>query len=438
MKKVQACVVENCIPTPSSCVEWNGGDLEYLGICNGDSLNNIVWEIVTKLKEIAGEDISNYDVSELLSICNQKAPLEVTLISILDLIKANQVCLKEYTDSLYEQLQELFKEQGIEVNLKCYANFDNLGNPASLTRAQLDQLIINELCNHEGRLDSIEGDIVLIKQDILNLSSNTTVDELNFSTCVDAVIKPTSSQVVSVANAHCALETATGDPTDIASALSKVGADWNTEFGVTLSGLGYVLSPANMADVFGNALLIIENLRSRLAFIEDNCCAATCDDIKLGFSAVFNEDYDGIILKFTSGAGTSIPAGFTDLGSTGVVKDIDGNVETFSLTISNGYEVEIPVSGLNLNSDLEVDITAKIGTDGLVCEKCIHKTVKSSSCGYCEITATGDDGSQAVVIYEDGQTTTSVPVYPTEPTTSTTTTTTAATTTSTTTTTTAP
>ncbi len=83
MKKLNNCVVENCIPTPSSCVEWNGGDIEYLGICNGDSLNNIIWEIIAKLEDLAGEDISSFDIDTLLDICNKKAPLEINLISIL-------------------------------------------------------------------------------------------------------------------------------------------------------------------------------------------------------------------------------------------------------------------------------------------------------------------------------------------------------------------
>ena len=73
-KKVNNCNTDNCIETQSSCTIWNGGDIDYLGICNGQSINNVVWEIVTKLEDIAGDDLSSFDIDSLLDICNQKAP----------------------------------------------------------------------------------------------------------------------------------------------------------------------------------------------------------------------------------------------------------------------------------------------------------------------------------------------------------------------------
>lgn len=421
MKKVQNCVVENCIPSPTSCHYWNAGDIDYLGICNGDPLNNLIWEIVTKLQELAGEDLSQFDIEGLLDICNQKAPQEKTIASILTLVKENQICLKDYIDNLDNKLQELFQDQGIDINLKCYANFDNLGNSLSITRKELDQLIIDNLCNHKLRIESLEGKITLIQSQVNNIEENQSLDEMSVATCVDAGVKPTSQQVVAVAEAHCDLETAVGTPAHIATALSKVPSDWNTEFGLIS---GWDLTPDNMAQTFGNVLLALKNALDRIKFMEDNCCALSCDDIKLGFSAVFNEDLDGVILKFTSGAGTSIPPGFEDLGSTGTITDIDGNVESFNLTIENNAEIEVPITGLNLSEPLTINITAKIGTEGLVCQKCLSKKVMSAVCAYCEITATGEEGSSAVIIYDDNKVGGSVISTPASETTTTSTTTT--------------
>ena len=94
MKKVKSCETENCIPTPSSCIQWNGGDIDFLGICNGDWLNNILWEIITKLQEVAGEDLSGFDIDSILDLCSQKAPQEVNLLSILNVLRKNQICMK--------------------------------------------------------------------------------------------------------------------------------------------------------------------------------------------------------------------------------------------------------------------------------------------------------------------------------------------------------
>src|SRR5688572_23835991 len=122
MKKLNKCVVENCIPTPASCVEWNGGDIKALGICNGEPLTNVIWEIINKLEDITGDDLSSYDIDTLLDICNTKAPLEINLLSILNVLKSNQVCLKDYIDTLNTKLDELSQSSGVKVNLKCYAD----------------------------------------------------------------------------------------------------------------------------------------------------------------------------------------------------------------------------------------------------------------------------------------------------------------------------
>src|SRR5688572_3493496 len=220
MKKVNNCETENCIPTISSCVEWNGGTIEFLGICDGDSLNTLMWEVITKLEEIAGDDLSEFDIDGLLDICNQQAPLEVTIISILNIIKNNQICLKDFIDTLNERLNELFENTGVTVNLKCYAQFDNLGNSLSITRESLDQLIIDNLCDQKLRIETLEGKVISLQSQIDNINSNVTVDELSFGTCINASELPTSTQVINSALAFCDLETATGDSTDIASSLA--------------------------------------------------------------------------------------------------------------------------------------------------------------------------------------------------------------------------
>lgn len=387
MNKLNNCVVRNCIPTPSGCVDWDGGDIEYLGICNGTPLNTMLLEIITKLQAIAGQDLSAFDLDGLLDICALNAPEEVTLINILNLIKQNQVCLKDFINGVSKQLSDLLNQSKVTINLKCYQELDNFGNALSITRDQLDQLVINELCEHEKAIEDINGKITNLQEQINNFPTTQTVDELNFATCVDSGVKATSQQVIKVAEAHCELETATGNASNIQAALSKAPSDWNTLFN-TLPN--WNSAPVTEADYLGNALLIIGNLTTRITYMENNCCAMTCDDVKVGFTVVFNEDMSGIILSFNSGAGTSIPSGFTDQGSTGTITDILGNVQSFNLTISNNIDIEIPISGLDLSDDLKINITSKIGNGSLTCQKCLNKVVKSAVCKYCEITASED------------------------------------------------
>lgn len=393
MKKLSKTTVDNCIPTPSSCTQWTGGDIAFLGICNGDWLDNVVWEIVAKLEELAGEDLSQFDYDGLLDICNQKAPLEVNLLSLLALLRDNQICLKDYIDALNERIAELSSVNNVEVNLKCYADYDNLGNALSITRQSLDQLVIDQLCNHKGRIETIEGKIVQMQAEIAAIDPTATVEELSFPTCLDPATKPTSSQVVTTAQEVCDLKTSVGSPSQISVALSKTPADLNAEFGLIP---GWILTPASWAQNYGNLLLEVENLRQRIAFMEDNCCAANCDDVKIGFSAVMNEDQSGIVLRFIHAAGNNIPVGFTDAGSTVSVTDIDGNSLELDIVIANNAEIDIDLTGLNLLGDIDVNVTAKMTNGVILCEKCVYRKVSLPGCSFCTISAT----APVTIIYE--------------------------------------
>lgn len=400
MKKIENCTIENCIPTPSSCIDWNCGDIKFLDICNGDSLCNLIVNLANKVEDLSIDSLSDFDIASLAGVCNQFVPSEITTLSILNIVKVNEICLKDQIDTLAEQLAEISNESSVNANLKCYATADNLGNILSIDRDSFDQLTIDNLCLHKQKIESLEGLVTSLQSQINNFDSTVSVEELSFGTCINAAVLPTSTQVINTSAALCNLIISTGTTTDIATALALTPADLTAEFGLLL---GWTITPTNWAQDYGNVKLQLESLRQRVKFMEENCCAASCDDITLGFSAVYNEDSTGIIIKFTSGAGTSIPTGFEDQGSTGTITDIDGNVETFTIDIVDNFtgnnELEVPISGLNLTADVTVDITAKIGNDGLICEKCIHKTVKQAACAYCEICASGEDGSSAVVVY---------------------------------------
>lgn len=428
MKKIATCKTENCIPTPSSCIDWNCGDIEFLNICDGDPFCNVIIELSSKVEALGVDALSDFDIDALASICNQNIPLEITTLSILNLVKNNEICLNDKISILADQILGISNISAVNANLKCYATADNLGNILSIDRDSFDQLTIDNLCLHKQKIESLEGLVTSLQSQINNFDSTVSVEELSFATCINAAVLSTSAQVINTSAALCDLITSTGTTIDIATALALTPADLNAEFGLIT---GWDLTPENWAQDYGNLKLQVESLRQRVKSMEENCCAASCDDILLGFSAVYNEDNTGVIIKFTSGAGTSIPTGFEDQGSTGTITDKDGNVETFTIDIvdnfTNNNETEVLVSGLNLTGDLTVEITAKIGNEGLICEKCLHKIVKQAACAYCEICATGEDGSTAVIIY---QSSTSSVVY--DNTTTTTTTTSSSTTTTTT------
>lgn len=387
MKRVEKCLVEDCIPTPSSCVKWNGGDISFLGICDGDSLNPLMEEIIAEIQKIAGKDLSTFNITSLLAICKKEAPEQVTLLSILTLLRDNQLCLKVFIDELEVQLQKLFEGQSIKVNLKCYTGLNGLG--LSITREQLDQLIIDVLCNHENSLDSIDSSILRLQEAINEARRNITIEEVQVSTCVNSASLPLSEQVQNTSKELCDYLLVVGTPSDIADALALTPTDLNPEFG---SIPGWVAAPVLWSEYYSNTLLEVQNLRERITDIENTCCAVTCDDVVIAFTAYFNEDKTGVILKFTKGAGMVLPKGFEDCGSTGTITDSSGNVQEFDVAITLGGTIEVPLDGLLGTGSIDINVSAKIcnSDKGIECHKCVSQTVEQGPCDFCVLTASGN------------------------------------------------
>lgn len=385
MKRVETCIVEDCIPVPSNCITWTGESIPYLGIYEGDSISPIIAEIITEIKRIAGKDLSTFDIPSLLKICDQKAPEEISLISILTLLRDNQVCLKDFVDELDKQLAKLLEGKKVTVNLRCYTGLNGLG--LSITREELDQLIINKLCAHEAALDSIDSSLVRMNENIDEKRRQARIEEVTVSTCINSETLPLSQQVQNTSKELCDYIQVVGTTTNIADALANTPVDLNAEFG---SIPGWNMAPVKWSEYYKNTLLEIQNIRERVIYIEENCCAVNCDKVKIGFTMVLNEDKTGVIIKFNKGAGTVIPKGFEDCGSTGTLTDANGLTQDFDLAISMGATIEITLDA-GMHGDITADIAAQMcNTDkGVQCNKCASATLIGAGCEFCTLTASG-------------------------------------------------
>lgn len=398
---------DNCIATPSTCVLWNGGSIESLGICNGDMLPKVIWEIATKLEELAGEDISQFDIEKLLDICGQKAPREITLISILELIRDNQVCLKDYIKAVEDVVNSLSSSNTVEVNLKCFAEFDSQGNGLGVTRATFDQLVIDKLCNHETRISDAEGKITLLNNTLSDMQLNPVVVEPEFSTCVNPTVASTSVQAKANATEICAIRDDIGTTTDINSAIAQVPDVWGTpEFAALLAKYeltGFIpgVSFDTLAPTHQNTFVTLALLQKQIAQILSTCCAPSCDKIKIGFTGTFDYENSLLTLNFTRSAGTFIPDGFVDCGTTITITDRNGisvNVYTDSdagIEMDGSIE-DIDIQGLatgQLLVSFKTNFCLKDATGATImnCQDCTGGTLNYINNKCCAITNTGTD-----------------------------------------------
>ena len=161
------------------------------------------------------------------------------------------------------------------------------------------------------------------------------------------------------------------------------------------SNLNFVQAPTTLADSDNNQWILLCNMYGRLKALEKCACKLTCKDVIIGFSTEFTDDKK-VILKFTSGAGTFIPVGFTDCGSVLIIKNATGTT-TLPINIiitQEGETAEIDISMFNSGEYLTFNIDAKLCAEGISCSKCVSKVVRNTS-GCCEIT---NNGTQDVTL----------------------------------------
>lgn len=413
--------------TTSECVTWEGPDIECLGIEKGQTISvamEILANEICELKESL--DLSDLDLKCLFDICADCPDPVKTLRTVLELI-INKICsIQETIDAL--NLSTSTGSDPILTLASCFQYTSAEGDLiVELPHTTYTKRIATKVCELVLNVSALQDDVADLQNTVSDLQTQINELDLNIpdvtSDCLFVGTKSIADAWELLDAAFCQLRTGVGTITEINLAISRQCSELNAEFG---GEPGWVAVPENLADSLNNLWIAFCAVKA----VQDTCCAVTCDDVLIGFNATYSEDNTEVILTFTSGAGTSLPNGFTDIGSTINITDIDGNVATFNTggadVIELNAELEVNVTGLNLNGDLVITIDTNISNGTLTCSKCITKTIKKPNCAYCEICAEGEDGSYVVITYRLEGSSIVTNYEPTTTTTSTTTTTTAA------------
>lgn len=391
----------DCAPISSNCVTWLGEDIPCLGIKHGDSISTLVAIIANKVCEISvPQDLSKLSLEGLLSICNQVEPVSLTLVSVLQLMIDNNVCLKDLIDAINERLNNLEGNSSLTLILNCLGTEDEFGNPVEIDENTLLQLLIDNICQLKSDIADINIKIVDLQTQINNIVITPEIIEPNITTCLDPISAPTSEHIETVATEICSIRTDVGTTANVQNALAKQVSDLDAKY---ITNPDWILSTQvnNLSKLINNLLVLALDHEERITNIENNCCALTCDHVTIGFSVAPNEMYNGLVLNFGNIHGTFIPSGFTDCGSKVTIIDADGTiVGPVLIQIRNDdledgpYEVEINVSALRLNADLTVNVESKFCNGSLVCVKCNSKKFSffNSGCPACALLNDNETG----------------------------------------------
>ena len=372
----------NCIKTYPRCIEWDLPPIPCLGIKTGDLLDEIVFAITRKICEIAGDDLSTINVQCLVDKLGAVEPLNKTIATYLQLIINNECTLADLITAINARIDGIVNISLI-LDLKCLATFDSFGNQLPYNEQTVLQSLITEACLIRNQIAGLTGAIANVNIRIDNLPTPYTEPKL--TSCL-YTNQPTSTALGLLASDYCAYKLVLGTVANIQTTIGRQCTGLNTQFAVNPN---FIQFPTSQAHTINNLWVTVCDLRARLITLEGCACKITCKDILIGFTTIFNDDKT-VSLKFTGGAGTFIPVGYTDCGSTVTIKN-DAGVSTSPINIiisQEGQTIDIDISMFEAGEYLTFSVEAAICGDGLNCNKCVTRIVKNTS-GCCLITNSG-------------------------------------------------
>ena len=356
-----------CSPISSNCVIWQGPDIPCIGICNGDTVSDVVGKLGDELCSIidatcqCNPDLSGLDLSCLP--VNTPLNLEAVLQAIID-----------YVCSLNPGGGGSLPNITLPT---CLRYNDPLGNP--VTQLPLDQfaillgnkicLILSDITNLQVAVASLQSRVTILENCVLPCTPSTPGGDIDIlSDCLfPGTLVPISQLVSALEDGFCAFRDAVGSITLINSAISS-----QCLFGTTpkLSGngnygstAGWVNTPTTLAESNINQWLVICDLYAAIKSIQDNCCVTGCNGVTFDVTyTTIDQNNDGVVealaLDFS---GSNIPSGFTDCNGVTImtITDSIGTSITVPVNVTSasmGSSVNVSLSGLNTLAAITLSI----------------------------------------------------------------------------------
>ena len=406
---------ENCSPTSSNCVIWQGPDIACINLCTGDTISDVTYKLALEICELKDNiGVTDIELACLVEVCQTTPEPAKTLSNILELLISKVCCLWQIVDNLPTP-----GEPYIEPTLIFPACAAFTGLSPQLHRTYTVTLA-NKICTLNTTINQNTLDIDVLKDKVQDLEDlvPTPLPELN--SCLTGTDKVLDDLVEYLENEFCDIKDALGEAGDITVASSQECEDLSsqkslsdsTKFMSQLSGNGgsWILNPENLAQSINNLWLTVCDIRGAVRGILDNCCAPTCDAIKIDFYQRWSSD-SPTILQLNFRSKSTLPLGFYDcgqptLGNELTFTDADGFVYPYPIvfrsidypTDTNGalddnsnfgwVDIDLTTVGLNLSKPISITADLCFTNGSLECIQCVQWTINPSTGACCEIIAT--------------------------------------------------
>ena len=389
-----------CNPVSSNCVIWQGPDIPCITLCRGDSISDVTYKVATELCTLVKQlDLINFDVSCFPPICPKPENITDLIQFILDQLCAIETgtavvgAAKSLVGSSTTSCEDVFACQITVAACFQYTNsFGDLVTQMSLT--DYATAIANRVC-------TIVDDLVTINATLITLSDRIEVFELCDAcnpvippieiptSCLSAETNiPIETFVEDLEAAFCALQSATGTPTQIAGSIAQQCINLDTTPTINNAAVTYNALPGwinagsynTMADAVNNMWITICDIRTAVQSVVTNCCNPTCADVDITMTSSFSSPNLSLVFNGTApGFSDCYPAGMyvtvTDaygvsyVEQVSVIPNLGGGAQLIDLTLS----------GLNLFTNFTVQLNICADSAGLKCNDTIIQTVENTA-----------------------------------------------------------
>lgn len=389
-----------CNPVSSNCVIWQGPDIPCITLCKGDSISDVTYKVATELCTLVDQlDIAGFDVSCFPPICPKPENIHDLIQFILD-----QLCdlqsgttpagsAKTLVGSSTTSCEDVFTCQITVATCFQYTNtFGDLVTQMSLS--DYATAIATKVCDIVDDIATINATLVTLSDRIQVFEDcdacNPVIPPIEIPTsCLSAQTDiPIETFVEDLETAFCALQTATGNPTQIAGAIAQECINLDTTPTINNSAVTYNALPgwvsagsySTMADAINNMWITICDIRTAVQSVVTNCCNPSCADVDITMTASFTSP--NLSLTFNGSAPS-----FSDCYPAGMyvtVTDAYGVSYTEQVSVipnlgGSAQLVDLTSSGLNLFTDFTVQLNVCADNAGLKCNDTIIQTVTNTA-----------------------------------------------------------
>jgi len=383
-----------CNPVSSNCVIWQGPDIPCITLCRGDSISDVTYKVATELCTLVDQlDITGFDVSCFPPICPKPENIHDLIQFILD-----QLCTQQgeigtaKSNTGFDCTDALNCQISIAPCFQYTNAFGDLVTQMSLQ--DYASAIATKVCEIVDDITTINATLITLSDRIEVFEDcdacNPVIPPIEIPTsCLSPATNiPIETFVEDLESAFCALQTATGNPTQIGIGIAQQCINLDTTPTLNNAGVNYGSLPgwinagsySTMADAVNNMWITICDIRTAVQSVINNCCNVSCADVDITMTVAYTNP--NISLTFAGSA-----PGFSDCYPAGMyvtITDAYGVSYTTQVSVipnlgGAAQTVDLSVSGLSLFTNYTVQLTICADAVDLKCSDSLIQTVENTA-----------------------------------------------------------